>query len=574
MSMPEEDIYAALTREFAPAYRIPELTQSRDWANRFARARGRPQEGERLMKRLFPEERFDFYGIREEWEAFLRDDPKGDVHFYVHILFCRKVCSYCSYYTAPLRDDGALDDYLKRMDDGLKFFAPAFSGKSLQSFYIGGGTPSILNADQLERFLGGIFDRYAFDEKGQKTFEMNPASVTEEKLRVLKRRGINRISMGVQSFDAAALSAENREYQDRDMVVKAMRAIRKVGGFYLNIDLLLGMRGDALEGFLSTLDGVMENTPDTIVVYTVQPTPQYLKAFYEGETGRFGKDLNSRYPDAGPKSKEVAQRRGYRWKGTLLLEEIEWLFKFREAEYDFSAVYSDYSGDPASLFALGPTSRSRIAGRLSYREGVSRSARFDPAERILEGERLTPRGEMTRYLLMSLASDRTVSRKRFHDFFGTDVDEAFPEALRRLKEAKATVDEDEWIRFTAREPKALFEQALRFMEIEKADERLYGCEIVLSSGAASLTLCVEEADAAAEYFAVESGAGLRVLGELAALFSEKVYDRMLKLLKAVFQRAAKPGGGAAEVAARLRGELEAAAPQLGLEISGPRRGKS
>lgn len=568
----KDEIISAIVKEFAPAYRVSELLTRRDWLAGFTRAMGRPRELERLMRRLAPERRLDSGEIRDAWRDYLKEEAasglkRRDLHFYLHIPFCKQKCAYCSYHSVPLTESKRLDDYLDRVFEMISFYSSTFSGRSFQSLYFGGGTPSILSPAQMERLLKKLHDSFAFDKKGQKTVECNPVSAGPEFMRVLRDNGINRVSMGVQTFRQDSLMLENRGYQDKKMVAAALRAIRDAGGLFLNVDLLLGMRGDTKDSFLKTMDSMMEMMPDSIVVYMVQPTKKYLGAFYDSDPSAFSNELYKRFSDVPAPAKTLARKRGFRWKREPILEDVEWILRCRDSDVPFTTIYSDYTEDPSSLFGLGPTARSRIAGRLSYEEQTHKTVKFDPAERLNKSERVPPLTEEARFALMSLWRARAFSQKEFRAYFGKDIDALFPKAMGALKEKGEVVVKGDRLIFTSKSPQELFEQALRFMDIEKAVDGLFGGELELSAGEKTLRLSVEELGENDNYLEKSGGIGLRVLSEINSVFSGPAYEPMLKLLKTLFLKAAAKGldNKIPAVAKRFKASLKQAAGRLGLD---------
>lgn len=160
---------------------------------------------------------------------------------YVHIPFCRSICSYCDFCKLYLENKW-IDNYLDSLASEIDMY---YNNEELETIYIGGGTPSSLNLEQLNK-LFSILKKFNKSSNLEFTFECNVEDVTEEKARLLINNGVNRISMGVQSFIPKNISLLNRHH-DKDMVFKAVKILKKVGFKNINIDLMYALPGETLE---------------------------------------------------------------------------------------------------------------------------------------------------------------------------------------------------------------------------------------------------------------------------------------------------------------------------------------
>ena len=141
-----------------------------------ARKIGRSEDAEYLIDRKFSVKPLSSADIRELCHNALEEErrgdrPRNDLHFYLHIPFCRQRCSFCYYHLAPVEDGSKLKAYLDATLQSLDFHRPAFAKRNFQTLYVGGGTPTILNPEQIDRFLGAVFERFSFDPNGEKSFE-------------------------------------------------------------------------------------------------------------------------------------------------------------------------------------------------------------------------------------------------------------------------------------------------------------------------------------------------------------------------------------------------------------------
>lgn len=182
---------------------------------------------------------------------------------YVHVPFCDGKCGYCAFYSV-LYDKKTADRFLNALKKDLARF-PALNPETI---YIGGGTPSILSAGQLERLCGHIRERANTRRLREWTVEINPGSVTSEKLAVLRAAGATRLSLGVQSLDDAVLKFLGRRHTSAD-VYKAAAMIQDSGGWRLGIDLIACVPGFPMSSWRRTLAGVCCFGPEHVSVYAL-----------------------------------------------------------------------------------------------------------------------------------------------------------------------------------------------------------------------------------------------------------------------------------------------------------------
>ena len=171
-----------------------------------------------------------------------------------------------------------------------------------------------------------------------------------------------------------------------------MKLILGRGRFILNVDLLVGLRGDDKGSFFKTLDSLLALQPSTVTAYPVKPTVAYLADHYGGDMRRFEADMTRRYGEVGQEAAAVARRHGYLLRPEKpSLRDNDWLFR-REPLRRLKYVYDDIAPQPVSVFSLGPTARSRIAGELAYYQKGTHEAAFSPRPRSGGGSGSTGAG--------------------------------------------------------------------------------------------------------------------------------------------------------------------------------------
>lgn len=182
---------------------------------------------------------------------------------YVHVPFCAHHCGYCDFAVAAGRDH-LTDSYLNALEIELRLSLSG-SPRPVESIFLGGGTPTQLNAAQLERLLR-ILDRWLVRVgKAEYTIEANPESVDEEKVELLAAHGVNRLSLGAQSFQRAVLSALDRRHEPAAIVRAVEMARGKMAS--ISLDLIFAAPGQTLDQWCSDLEQAINLQPDHLSTY-------------------------------------------------------------------------------------------------------------------------------------------------------------------------------------------------------------------------------------------------------------------------------------------------------------------
>lgn len=185
---------------------------------------------------------------------------------YLHTPFCRSKCAYCDFYSLSGREE-KMDDYVAALTDHLTETAPMAAHHTVDTVYFGGGTPSYLGYERIAQLLRTAKKQYHVDKHAEITLEANPDSLFDWKeLRALRRLGLNRISLGVQSSDDEMLRALGRIHTWQQ-VVDAVETVRKAKIPDLSLDLIYGLPGQTMQQWEKTLSDVISLSPDHISCY-------------------------------------------------------------------------------------------------------------------------------------------------------------------------------------------------------------------------------------------------------------------------------------------------------------------
>lgn len=197
-------------------------------------------------------------------------DCKNGYSLYAGIPFCPSICSYCSFSSSPIAEwKDQVDRYLDAMIKELKATAKLMQGKTLDTVYIGGGTPTTLEADQLDRLLGTIRENFDLEHVLEFTVEAGrPDSITKEKLEVLRSHGISRISINPQTMKQETLEIIGRHHTV-EQTVQSFLTARELGFDNINMDLIVGLPNENLEDVRHTMEQLEELQPDNITVHSL-----------------------------------------------------------------------------------------------------------------------------------------------------------------------------------------------------------------------------------------------------------------------------------------------------------------
>ena len=204
-------------------------------------------------------------------------DPRDPVSVYVHIPFCRRLCWFCACRTQGTQTLKPVDAYL---DDVITEIAKVRDtgpdGLSMARLHLGGGTPTLLSADQMERLLDAIEATFAKADGYEFSVEIDPTEASDDVLDCLARRGMERASIGVQDFEPKVQQAIGRlqSYEETKTVIDRLRSH---GIQSLNIDLLYGLPYQTRESLLATLDQVITLNPDRLALYGYAHVPHMSK---------------------------------------------------------------------------------------------------------------------------------------------------------------------------------------------------------------------------------------------------------------------------------------------------------
>ena len=203
------------------------------------------------------------------------------VSLYVHIPFCHTRCHYCDFNTyagmLPLREPYVRALLTEIGMAGTLTKLPGGKPRRSRTIFFGGGTPSLLSVSQVSRILDACYDNFAVDEDAEITLEANPGTLSREQLVGLRAAGVNRLSMGAQSFDAELLKTLGRIHSPKD-ITQAVRDAQAAGFTSINVDFMFGLPGQTMHHWRETIERALDLHIEHLSLYSLiieEGTPFY-----------------------------------------------------------------------------------------------------------------------------------------------------------------------------------------------------------------------------------------------------------------------------------------------------------
>ena len=236
---------------------------------------------------------------------------RRDLELYIHIPFCVKKCAYCDFLSGPANKE-TIEEYVQALIREIKSVESMKEMYQVVTIFVGGGTPSVLEGEQIERIFEAIRERFGLDDESEITIEANPGTVTREKMQAYKRAGINRISFGLQSANNEELKKLGRIHTYEEFLESYMLA-REEGFDNINIDLISAIPNQTVESWKSTVDKILKLQPEHISAYSliVEEGTPFEKMY--GEDGSKKEELPSEEEERMiyQKTKEWLKEAGY-----------------------------------------------------------------------------------------------------------------------------------------------------------------------------------------------------------------------------------------------------------------------
>lgn len=348
---------------------------------------------------------------------------KKELGLYVHIPFCVKKCGYCDFLSWCGTSEEK-ETYVQALLKEIESYREFARGYRVSTVFVGGGTPSVLEAGQMEGVLGNTQEVFELEKKPEITLEMNPGTVTEEKLQCYKENGVNRLSIGLQSVKNEKLEVLGRIHSYEEFL-ESYELARKAGFTNISVDLISSIPGQKLEEWKEELAALSALSPEHISVYQLiieAETPFYEKYAEHEEL----------LPD------EEESREIYLWTGSFLKEQGYEQYEIsnyakpgKESRHNLKYwERGDYLG--LGLGAASMVRNIRVSNTKDMKTYLERCGQ--PKTMREDVQFLEEARQMEEFMFLGLRKTRGVSRKEFRRIFGQEMDMVYEKALHKCLE--------------------------------------------------------------------------------------------------------------------------------------------
>ncbi len=352
------------------------------------------------------------------------------MELYIHIPFCVRKCAYCDFLSFPQTKE-VIQQYVKKLMEEIRWAGKQYPNRAISSIFIGGGTPSILEAEQMTAIIQAVRDSFYIEETAEISIEANPGTVTEEKLRAYKNVGINRISFGLQSAESKELQLLGRIHTYEEFL-ESYQMARICGFDNINVDLMSALPGQTVESWEETLTRVAKLEPEHISAYSLiieEGTPFYEKYGEERGEGILPDEDSER--EMYHRTKAILKDMGYE-----RYEISNYAKPGRECRHNVGY----WTGVP--YLGLGLGASSYMDGcRFCNNSDLEEYLQQEPGKRFDEIV-LSEQDMQEEYFFVGLRLVKGVSIKGFEEKFGMTAESVYPGLFERLiHEGGAEIDE-------------------------------------------------------------------------------------------------------------------------------------
>jgi len=341
---------------------------------------------------------------------------------YIHVPFCQHKCIYCDFFSTTRT--ALLPRYLEALQQEIAHYRrhPFFAGKTLTSIYWGGGTPSLIQPEQIRTLLGEIRTGWEISLAAEITLEANPGALDSVHLAGYRQAGINRLSLGIQSFHDRELGLLTRIHSAAG-ALEALAAARAAGFANLSLDLIFGLPGQSLSDYEASLGQAVACGPEHLSLYglTIEAGTPLAQAVAGGQLHPCDEELERKMFLAGKRMAEAAGYQHY---------EIS-----NYARPGCEARHNQHYWEGAPYLGLGPAAHSFAGGERFWNdrdlEGyIDAWGRNEPA--VADRERIGREEEKSEALLLGLRRRRGIDLGLWRERFGEGLLECGEHAIAKL----------------------------------------------------------------------------------------------------------------------------------------------
>lgn len=358
---------------------------------------------------------------------------------YIHIPFCHQICNYCDFNKVYFKNQ-PVDEYIEVLGEEMRMAVERYGKliESVETIFLGGGTPTALSAPQITRLLTLIKQYIPMHTVTEFTSEANPDELTEDKLRALFEGGVNRLSLGVQSFDQGLLKKIGRTHSN-EHVYDTIALAKKVGFTNISIDLMYGLPGQTMEQWKNSLQKAFELDLPHYSAYSliVEPKTIFYIQYAKGRLHLPSEDLEAEMYDVLMKEMERAGLKQY---------EIS-----NFAKPSFESIHNKIYWDNDEYVGFGAGAHGYVAGQRYSNHGPIKKymEAIEAGELpIVHNHTVTQQERIEEQMFLGLRKVEGVPHSVFEQKFGETILSRYRTIVERNVAAGLLENDDKGIRLT------------------------------------------------------------------------------------------------------------------------------
>lgn len=363
-----------------------------------------------------------------------------ELGLYLHLPFCISKCPYCDFNSYQLKEDNQISSYISALYQEIKAYSQKLNKSNIKTIYLGGGTPTILSGIQIYNMLEFCKDKFIIDKNAEITIEANPGTLDGEKIKLLIESGINRLSLGAQSFDDLFLKKLGRIHNTQD-IIDSYYLAREKGFNNINIDIMFALPDQTIKDLQITLKKAVSLKPDHLSLYnlTIKAGTEYYRKYKGGKLKLPTEDEDYDM---------------YNWA-------INFLEKNVFEHYEIANFARPYKRSMHNLIYWQNKPYLGIgAGAYSFIKGYRYMNYENPARYIKEimsgklpvdnGEKLSLRKRMIETIILGLRTKDGVGFRKYKTRFGVNLNDIFSKQVNKLVNLGLLQKDDFKIKLTKR----------------------------------------------------------------------------------------------------------------------------
>jgi oxygen-independent coproporphyrinogen-3 oxidase len=357
---------------------------------------------------------------------------------YLHFPFCISKCPYCDFNSYPIKEDSQISSYISALYREISIYSQKIKKNNIKTIYLGGGTPTILSGDQIYKILEFCKEKFTIDKNAEITIEANPGTLDGEKIKSLIESGINRLSLGAQSFNDLFLKKLGRIHTEQDIIDSYFLA-RETGFNNINLDIMFALPGQTPEDFQTSLKKAVSLKPDHLSLYnlTINKGTEYYENYHRNHL---------KLPS------EDEEFNMYDWAMKYLKENNFEHYEIANfARPHRRSLHNMIYWQNQPYLGIG-------AGAYSFIQGYRYMNLKDPKKYIKEvmndklpidhGEKLSLRKRMIETIILALRTNEGISYKKFKTRFKVDINITFHQQIKKLVNLRLLLKDDCKIKLT------------------------------------------------------------------------------------------------------------------------------